>query len=84
MANASSLAPPVPPYVPVRALVAFQRLRVPAGQGVDLKVPLRAFDLNLTLSDGMRKPVSGSYTLLLSRGEGVGEEVPVPLTLQGF
>jgi hypothetical protein len=84
VANATTLAPPVPPFVPVRALVAFQRLRVPAGQGVDVQVALRAFDLNLTLSDGARKPVNGQYELLLSRGPGVGAEVAVPLTITGF
>jgi hypothetical protein len=68
----------------VRALVAFQRVRVPAGQGVDVQVALHANDLNLTLSDGARKPVSGQYALVLSRGQGVGEEVAVPLSIEGF
>ena len=44
-----------------------------AGEGVN--VAISANMLNLTLSDGVQKPINGNYTLLLSRGQGVGEEV---------
>ena len=83
-ADAASLAAPQPPYVPVRSLVFFQRLRHAAGEGATVDVPLDAFACNLTLSDGSRRPVSGNYTLILSRGMGVGAEVAVPLTLSGW
>ena len=80
--QAASLAPPLPPFVPLRALLAFERVRVEAGAGVDVAMALSALMCNLTLSDGTRKPVDGNYTLVLSRG--VGEELQVGLTLQGW
>ena len=83
-ANASTLAAPQPPYVPVRSLVFFQRLRLAPGEGAGVDVVLSANMLNLTLSDGTRKPVDGAYGVLLSRGQGVGEELSVPLTLSGW
>ena len=77
-----SLAPPVPPYTPIRSLIFFERLRLGAGQGEDIKVTLNSGMLNLTLSDGTRKPIDGNYSILFSRG--VGEEINVPLTLRGW
>ena len=83
-ALAGSLSAPVPPYVPVRSLVFFERLRVGAGQGSGVSVTLTAWLCNLTLSDGTQKPVDGNYTVILSRGQGVGPEIPVPLSLSGW
>ena len=58
--------------------------RLAAGEGATVDVPLDAFACNLTLSDGSRRPVSGNYTLILSRGQGVGAEIEVPLSLTGW
>jgi len=82
--NAATLSPPAPPYVPVRFLIFFHRLRLQAGEGGDVSVSLNAQMLNLTLSDGTQGPINGNYSLIFSRGIGVGEEISIPLKLQGF
>lgn len=82
--NATTLAPPVPPYVPLRQLIAFQRVTLGAGASAQVPVNITAADLLLTLSDGTRKPIDGSYNIVFSRGQGVGPEVAVPITLTGF
>jgi beta-glucosidase len=79
-----TLAPPLPPYLPQRSLVGFERVRLGPGESRLLTATLAAYGCNLTLSDGTQRPVSGSYKVLLSRGQGVGEELEVPLTLQGW
>lgn len=82
VAVASTLAPPLPPYIPVKSLAYFDRVRVAAGGSVRVEVPFHAHLCNLTLSDGSRAPINGNYTVVLSRGVGV--EVHVPLVLQGW
>lgn len=82
--NATSLAAPQPPFVPLRQLFSFERVAVPAGGSVTVPVNVSASDLILTLSDGTRKPVDGSYTIILSRGPGVGPELTAQVVLAGF
>lgn len=82
----STLVPPIPPYVPLRQLFSFQRVHVPYGTGtaVNVDVTINAPSLALTLSDGTQGPIDGTYTIVMSRGQGVGPELTVNCTLQGF
>jgi hypothetical protein len=82
VAAPESLAPPLPPYIPVKSLAYFDRVRIEAGGSVRVEVPFHAFSCNLTRSDGSRVPINGNYTVVLSRGTGL--EVHVPVVLQGW
>lgn len=81
--TAGTLTPgETPPFLPVRQLLAFTRVTLAAGAQAPLAFTVDAADVLLVTPAGVRKPISGSYTLTVSRGNG--EELTLPFTLAGF
>ncbi len=78
-----AVAAPQPPFLPIRALFAFERVRVGAGGSADVSLTVDAALMPLTLSDGTRGPISGAYVIVVSLGDG-GAELGVNCSLVGF
>jgi beta-glucosidase len=63
-----SVSPPVPPYLPLRQLLAFQRVHVPMGATVPVTLSITSETLVLTDVNGVRGPLPGVYHIIISRG----------------
>lgn len=78
-----AVASPQPPFLALRALMSFARVRVAAGASVDVPLVVDAAKMALTLSDGTRGPMDGEYSVVVSTGDGVAE-LEAGATLAGF
>jgi xylan 1,4-beta-xylosidase len=68
-----SFSDPQPPFLPLRSLFAFQRVRVDgcgAGGFVDVPLSVGPLDLQVTGADNVKMPRPGTFTVVLSRGPG--------------
>ena len=75
----ASLAPPTPPFVPLRQLFAFEKRSIAAGGVADVALQVGPVDLLLTLAGGVKGSVLGEYDVRISRGHG--EELAFAVTL---
>jgi len=64
-----SVASPQPPFLPLRALMAFKRVSIPTAAHADVALDIDARLMPLTLSDGTRGPIDGEYMIVISRGQ---------------
>jgi hypothetical protein len=76
-----AIAPPVPPYLPQRQLLAFQRVRVPAGGSAPVVLQVTSEVLVLTDSAGRRAPAPGTYRLLITRGPANTDDLTLAATI---
>jgi len=69
--------------VPLRSLVAFERVRVGAGASVSFDLSLTPTMAMLVNEDGVKTLYRGEHEFIVSRGPGLktGDDVVVPLTI---
>jgi beta-D-xylosidase 4 len=79
---AAGSATPLPSRMPLRQLFWFTRINIAAGAtSAPILVPLRAIDFEMTNDFGNKQLFQGNFTLILSRGIGVGPELTLPVQI---